>query len=110
MTLILTLALHRRLSEFLGDVSCVGVRVDVFVIIQNTFNLGYTVGVFLYACVFVCACVLQRRSSDICPVLAPLYVFLNCVLRMWFLALRLTRQEQSAPTLGDMIEKVLPGK
>lgn len=39
-----------------------------------------------------------------------LYILLNCVLHMWFLALRLTRQEHSAPTLGDMIEKVLPGK
>lgn len=35
---------------------------------------------------------------------------LNFVLHIWFLALRLTRQEHSAPTLGDMIEKVLPGK
>lgn len=26
-----------------------------------------------------------------------------------FLALRLIRQEHSAPTLGDMLEKVLPG-
>lgn len=39
-----------------------------------------------------------------------MYPLLNCVLHMWFLALRLTRQEHSAPTLGDMIEKVLPGK
>lgn len=39
-----------------------------------------------------------------------LHILLNCVLHMWFLALRLTRQEHSAPTLGDMIEKVLPGK
>lgn len=33
-----------------------------------------------------------------------------CSLYVWFLALRLIRQEQSAPTLGDMIEKVLPGE
>lgn len=45
-----------------------------------------------------------------CPVLPPMYALLNLALHMWFLALRLRRQELSAPTLGDMIEKVLPGK
>lgn len=64
----------------------------------------------LCVCVCVCSCVGLRRSSNMCPALPPLYVLLNCVLHMWFLALRLTRQEHSAPTLGDMIEKVLPGK
>ena len=60
--------------------------------------------------IFMCKCVGLLYSSDTCPVLPSLYIVLNCVLHMWFLALRLTRQEHSAPTLGDMIEKVLPGK
>lgn len=56
----------------------------------------------------VFVCVYVHLLDDAEP--ASLYIFLNCVLHMWFLALRLTRQEHSAPTLGDMIEKVLPGK
>lgn len=55
-------------------------------------------------------CIGLSGSSDLCPVLPPKNILLNCILHVWFLALRLTRQEHSAPTLGDMIEKVLPGK
>lgn len=48
-------------------------------------------------------------SSDVSFATSPEHSPKLCS-HVWFLALRLTRQEHSAPTLGDMIEKVLPGK
>lgn len=117
MSFILSLALHRRLSEFLGEATCDGFKHDAVIwylwwVIMPWFLLSfgfYTVlkpySVFLCVCVCWMTMKLRHLSGT-----TSLYILLNCVLHMWFLALRLTRQEHSAPTLGDMIEKVLPGK
>lgn len=41
--------------------------------------------------------------------MSVLIALINGVIVFDIIAFRLTRQEQSAPTLGNMLEKVLPG-
>lgn len=86
---------------------------------KRTFSLPETLCNKLRECpelsAFCCFAIFPSRLSpqmlclkwNIC-----LYIQQRClsVSLLWDSALRLTRQEQSAPTLGNMLEKVLTGK